>query len=248
MILRSVMRHVREQNWVAVCLDFLIVVVGVFIGIQVANWNEAQEEQRRLNEQLSSLRAEFVENLARFEIYGNLLQRKIADIHALRRLISGADFNASESELDAMLMNTFSVPVFTADRTTLEELKRSGALRDLTNIGLRRPLVDWDEAYAGLGRLEGDAITLRNVLANQIRVGRITLDGAQSIQIEAEQLLDGREFAVDSAEVLRLAAESGRSAYDCEFVVLADYFDVPLYSADRRLVERFPGRARLLAD
>jgi predicted nucleic acid-binding protein len=86
------------------------------------------------------------------------------------------------------------------------------------------------------------------VLANQIRVGRITLDGAQSIHIEAEQLLDGREFAVDSAEVLRLAAESGRSAYDCEFVVLADYFDVPLYSADRRLVERFPGRARLLAD
>lgn len=164
MILRSVMKHVRDQNWFAVFLDFLIVVVGVFIGIQVANWNEAQEEQRRLNEQLSSLRAEFVENLDRFEIYGNLLQRKIADIHALRRLISGADFNASESELDAMLMNTFSVPVFTADRTTLEELKRSGALRDLTNIGLRRPLVDWDEAYAGLGRLEGDAITLRNLI------------------------------------------------------------------------------------
>ena len=89
---------------------------------------------------------------------------------------------------------------------------------------------------------------LRNVLATQIRVGRIALDGAQSIQAEAEQLLHGREFAVDSAEVLRLAAESGCSAYDCEFVVLADYFDVPLYSADRRLAERFPHRARLLAD
>ena len=89
---------------------------------------------------------------------------------------------------------------------------------------------------------------LRNVLATQIRVGRIALDGAQSIQAEAEQLLHGREFAVDSAEVLRLAAESGCSAYDCEFVVLADYFDVPLYSADLRLAERFPHRARLLAD
>ena len=164
MILRSVMKHVRDQDWLAVSLDFLIVVVGVFIGIQVANWNEAQEEQRRLNEQLSSLRAEFVENLDRFNTYGDLLQRKIADIHALRRLISGSDSNVSESELDAMLMNTFSVPVFTADRTTLEELKRSGTLRDLNDIGLRRPLVDWDEAYAGLGRLEGDAITLRNLI------------------------------------------------------------------------------------
>jgi len=89
---------------------------------------------------------------------------------------------------------------------------------------------------------------MRNVLATQIRVGRIELDGAQSIQTEAEQLLHGREFAVDSAEVLHLAAESGCSAYDCEFVTLANYLDVPLYSADRRLVERFPHRARLLGE
>ena len=44
MILRSVIKHVRDQNWVAVALDFLIVVVGVFIGIQVANWNEERAE------------------------------------------------------------------------------------------------------------------------------------------------------------------------------------------------------------
>ncbi|AKS41194.1 hypothetical protein [Wenzhouxiangella marina] len=49
MILRSVMRHVRDQNWVAVGLDFLIVVVGVFIGIQVANWNDWRLE--RIEEQ-----------------------------------------------------------------------------------------------------------------------------------------------------------------------------------------------------
>ena len=89
---------------------------------------------------------------------------------------------------------------------------------------------------------------MRNVLATQIRAGRIALKVAQSIQTEAERLLQGREFTVDSAEVLHLAAESGCSAYDCEFVVLADYFDVSLYSADRRLVKRFPYRARLLGE
>jgi predicted nucleic acid-binding protein len=87
---------------------------------------------------------------------------------------------------------------------------------------------------------------LRNVLATQVRASRLELHAAQSIQAEAEQLLHGREFAVDSAEVLRLAAESDCSAYDCEFVVLAEYLDVPLVSADRRLVERFPGRAQPL--
>jgi len=46
MILRSVTKHVREQNWFAVGIDFLIVVVGVFIGIQVANWNAALADRR----------------------------------------------------------------------------------------------------------------------------------------------------------------------------------------------------------
>ncbi len=42
MILRRVTQHVKGENWFAVGLDFVIVVVGVFIGIQVANWNEAR--------------------------------------------------------------------------------------------------------------------------------------------------------------------------------------------------------------
>ena len=40
MILSRVIEHVKQQHWTAVFLDFVIVVMGVFIGIQVANWNE----------------------------------------------------------------------------------------------------------------------------------------------------------------------------------------------------------------
>ena len=36
MLLRRITKHITEQNWFAVFIDFLIVVVGVFIGIQVA--------------------------------------------------------------------------------------------------------------------------------------------------------------------------------------------------------------------
>lgn len=89
---------------------------------------------------------------------------------------------------------------------------------------------------------------MRNLLATQVRAGRLTLDIAQSIQVEAERMLRGHEFEVDSAEVLRLSVESGCSAYDAEFVALADYLDIPLFSADRRLVDRFPERARLLGE
>lgn len=38
MRLRHITKHVQDQNWFAVTLDLLIVVPGVFIGIQVSNW------------------------------------------------------------------------------------------------------------------------------------------------------------------------------------------------------------------
>jgi hypothetical protein len=43
MLLRRVIENVKAQTWLAVSLDFVIVVVGVFIGIQVANWNDARQ-------------------------------------------------------------------------------------------------------------------------------------------------------------------------------------------------------------
>lgn len=45
MILRSLNKHVKDQNWFAVGLDFLIVVFGVFIGLQVGNWNDAVRDR-----------------------------------------------------------------------------------------------------------------------------------------------------------------------------------------------------------
>ncbi len=59
MILRRITEHVKAQNWTAVALDFLIVVVGVFIGLQVQQWTV--ERERRASEQryLIRLHGEF---------------------------------------------------------------------------------------------------------------------------------------------------------------------------------------------
>lgn len=87
----------------------------------------------------------------------------------------------------------------------------------------------------------------RNVLATLVRLGRVELPVAQAMQAQAEQLLAPLEFAVDSDTVLALAADSGCSAHDCEFVALAEYLDVPLVSADRQLKAQFRRRVRLLS-
>src|SRR5215210_4261865 len=35
----------RKQNWLAIALDFVIVILGVFLGIQAANWNGARQDR-----------------------------------------------------------------------------------------------------------------------------------------------------------------------------------------------------------
>jgi hypothetical protein len=45
MLLRRVIAHFRKQEWTAIFLDFLIVVAGVFVGLQVNNWNAARKDR-----------------------------------------------------------------------------------------------------------------------------------------------------------------------------------------------------------
>ena len=58
MILRRVIKHMKNQEWTAIALDFLIVVIGVFVGLQVNNWNEARTLKDRETELLTALRTD----------------------------------------------------------------------------------------------------------------------------------------------------------------------------------------------
>ena len=79
----------------------------------------------------------------------------------------------------------------------------------------------------------------RNVLVRSLRRGLLSLDDALSVMEEAEELMGAREHQSPSSLMLRLAADSGCSAYDCEFVALAQELGVPLVTADQVLIEKF---------
>ena len=87
----------------------------------------------------------------------------------------------------------------------------------------------------------------RNVLAGYMRRNTITLDQAFALQSEAENLLAGLEFEVDSRAVLELARNSDCSAYDCEFIALATKLHTKLVTMDKQLLRAFPKRALALA-
>lgn len=80
---------------------------------------------------------------------------------------------------------------------------------------------------------------LRNILAFYMRQGILGFDQAFRIQREAEALMADREYDVDSFEVLSLARDSGCSAYDCEFVALANQLGVQLVTQDAKIRKAF---------
>lgn len=86
----------------------------------------------------------------------------------------------------------------------------------------------------------------RNILATCLRRKQLTATNAIRLADEAHRVLAGREFEPDSADVLRLAGQSGCTAYDCEFVAVADNLGVPLVTTDTAVLKAFPARALTL--
>jgi predicted nucleic acid-binding protein len=87
----------------------------------------------------------------------------------------------------------------------------------------------------------------RNILAGYMRRKTVTFDQACSLQREAESLLAGAEFELDSSSVLELVRDSDCSAYDCEFMALAIKLNTKLVTVDKKLLREFPTRAIGLA-
>lgn len=88
----------------------------------------------------------------------------------------------------------------------------------------------------------------RNVLAGYMRQKSIAFDQAHTLQSEAESLLAGAEYEVDSLRVLELVRDSDCSAYDCEFIALAQTLGTKLVTMDAKLLKAFPNVAVRLAD
>ena len=102
-------------------------------------------------------------------------------------------------------------------------------------------LQDQDWAAPRLWRSE-----VRNVLANYVRAGQMEWNDAALLFDRASLILGGNEFEVETSDVLRLSKASGCSAYDCEYVALAEFLDLPFVTADAKLRRAFPKRAEAL--
>ena len=127
MILRRVIEHVKAQNWTAVALDFVIVVMGVFMGIQLGNWNEARLHRNTEREFLVQLRDEIAESVRVLEFQSRYVGGVVeGGRRGLAYLKGGSDCTRQCEALLVDLFHASQVWGTPYDYTKFQEAKRIG--------------------------------------------------------------------------------------------------------------------------
>ncbi|MCX7357669.1 MAG: hypothetical protein NT015_05950 [Alphaproteobacteria bacterium] len=143
MILRRVMEHLRKQEWTAVGIDFLIVVVGVFLGLQVNNWNEAAADRRAESAYLSQLQGDLqrIEGQVREQVEFEQFQARLA--------VSVGDLIADDRTSQRNLRIATGLTQLTMRRTlrtespTFTDLQSSGNLEIISDAELRAEIISY---------------------------------------------------------------------------------------------------------
>ncbi len=143
MLLRRITQHVKSQNWFAVFVDFLIVVVGVFIGIQVANWSSLQSDLAEYERALDRLDVEIAENIAILDALDPDINQSINNVNqAISSLSSCIENEENRKIINQGIYEIKGTYGFHLRRDALDELTSSPRLLALQNKEIKKRLSD----------------------------------------------------------------------------------------------------------
>jgi len=150
MILRRVIEHFRKQEWTAIFLDFVIVVAGVFMGIQVSNWNEGRQNRALASSYLQRLHSDI-------ELERALWGRAIDYFGTARTYADQAmaGFSAPPDALGEQwliaLYQASQVWYVAPNRSTFDELQSTGRIVHIRDEALRTTLANHYQRVAQAG-------------------------------------------------------------------------------------------------
>ena len=190
MILRHLAQNLKEQNWTAIVIEFVLLVAGVFLGIQVANWNEERQLAGRERAYLHQLRLEIEENTQSYAEKHAFYAKVYASAERLRLFIE-ADEPCTD-DCWPLLVDSFYASQWRdlqVNRAVFDEMIRLGMPRD---PALRAMLEDY---YVQFGAI--DAVS-RELPAYRQRTRSILPPPVQTYLWQACHRIDGaKEFLAD---------------------------------------------------
>ena len=153
MILRRVIAHVRKQEWTAIAIDFVIVVAGVFVGIQVSNLNAARLERHASRVIIVNLYADYAATVREESAREDAHAAALAAIDALLADMRSPTLPSTGAELASRMAQVFEFPPAAGLPVTQEEITSSGQFNLITDPALRSMLAAHAQRVreAGLG-------------------------------------------------------------------------------------------------
>ena len=143
MLLRRITEHVKAQNWFAVGLDFLIVVVGVFVGLQVSNWNESRADKAEYIKALDRMDTEVNENFVVIDSIDSDIQQSLRVVRqAVDALQSCTDSEENQQSINAGLEEIRGTYGIHLRRHALDELISNPRLLSLQTDTERKRFKD----------------------------------------------------------------------------------------------------------
>ena len=141
MILQRISKALRQQDWFTVVIETLIVVFGVFMGLQVNNWNSqrinAAEERVMLVRLQSDFKAVLNDSDEKIIFLQEVQPMNAALLQLIRDSAKDTDNDASKETYAKLLSKAFSLPRTPGMSDTYEELVTSGKMNLVSNQALR---------------------------------------------------------------------------------------------------------------
>lgn len=144
MILRRFMKHVTDQNWFAVGLDVIVVITGIFLGMQVSEWNDERKDKLIEIEYIERLIDNLNKDLAYSEFVQSRAQQAIGNIHFLQACLEDDETLKTDHQRFASSVRMISWAAFPGiNDGTYAELTSTGRLVLIRNIETRNSLSDF---------------------------------------------------------------------------------------------------------
>ena len=141
MILRRAAEHLKQQHWTAFVIELAIVVLGVFMGMQVSNWNQAQKDRETGRAIVENLYADYTATEHEGESRLAEFHSRHASISELLSILRAPKPIADGAALSKNLASVFSLPPALGASATQQEIMFSGQMDLIANSELRVLLV-----------------------------------------------------------------------------------------------------------
>jgi hypothetical protein len=139
-ILRRLAENLKQQNWTAISIEFVLLVLGVFLGIQVANWNVERETRQKSAVFTERLKADLRGEDWTYQFLIAYNREVLANAN---RAVEALEGRAALSD-EALLVSAYRATQYRNRNqrgSTYDELISTGNIGLIRDPGLREPAI-----------------------------------------------------------------------------------------------------------